>query len=103
MKKMTFAQVSAAFYKHNENRVTTQFGDNERLTAVVVFKKENWPDKDFSEESRSYRFTSDNKCFVPGMCSSSIFADCLDGSDNVIRLDWYLNDWKIDYCYIEEK
>ena len=103
MKKMTFAEVCEKFYKHNEGRVASQFADDERLIGVVVFKAENWPDKDYSEESRSYAFSSDNKYFVPGMGGNSIFADCLDGSDRGVRLDWYLGEWKIDYCYIKEQ
>ena len=69
----------------------------------MVFKAENWPDKDYSEESRSYAFSSDNKYFVPGMGGNSIYASSLDGTDSGVRLDWYLGEWKIDYCYIKEQ
>ena len=47
-------------------------------------------------------FRSDNKYFVSNMGGNSIFADSLDGADVGVRLDWYLNDWKIEYCYILE-
>lgn len=103
MKKMTFEEVCEKFYKYNEDRVASQFSDEERLIAVVVFKADNWPEKDYSEESRSYAFASDNKYFVPGMCGSSIYANNLDGTDRGVRLDWYLGEWKIDYCYIKEQ
>ena len=101
-KHITFGELCSIFYKHNEEfNVTSQFEDREhRLTGVVVFKSENWPDKDFSLESRSYKIVSDNKYFISGMGGNSIFADCLDGSES-IRLDWYLGSWEIDYCYIE--
>ena len=103
MKKITFEEVYARFVKHNEeNGVTNQFSDTyDRLEAVVVFSSDNWPDKNYSLESRSYRFVSDNKYFISGMGGNSIFADSLDKSDLGLRLDWYLNEWKIDYCYIE--
>lgn len=104
IKKITFDELYDRFVKHNEkNRVTTQYSDSKskRLYGVVVFKSENWPGKDYSLESRSYQFVSDNKYFIPGLGGSSIFADCLDGSEEGVRLDWYLQEWRIDYCYIE--
>lgn len=102
MKKMTFDEICERFAHHNlSHNVTSQFDDDERLTAVVVFKSENWPDKDYSLESRSYRFTSDNKYFISGMGGNSIFANSLDKSDTGIRLDWYLQEWDVDYCYME--
>lgn len=103
MKKMTFAEVSDLFYKHNEENGCTQFSDNARLTAVVVFKQGSWFNAEYTEVQRSYRFVSDNKYFLPDMCGNSIYANCLDGSENGVRLDWYLGKWEVDYCYIEEK
>lgn len=103
MKKMTFAEVCDLFYKHNEEKGCTQFSDNERLTAVVVFKLGPWFNAEYTEIQRSYRFVSDNKYFLPDMCGNSIYANCLDGSENGVRLDWYLGKWEVDYCYIEEK
>lgn len=101
-KHITFSQLCSIFYKHNEDaNITSQFDDKNALMGVVVFKSENWPDKNFSLESRSYRFSSDNKFFISGMGGNSIFAYNLDNSDRGIRLDWYLPEWKIDYCYIE--
>ena len=32
--------------------------------------------------------------------SQAWWASNLDGTDKNIRLDYYINDWKIDYCYI---
>ena len=104
MKKITFDELYVRFVNHNnESNVTSQFSDSQfnRLVGVVVFKSENWPGKDFSLESRSYRFASDNKYFVSGLGGNSIFADSLDGSDRGVRLDYYINEWDVDYCYIE--
>ena len=104
MNKLTFSQLCDIFYKHNEeNKVTSQFDDKNALWGEVVFK-EVGANKGYSLESRSYRFSSDNKFFIPDMCGSSIFADNLDETDKGVRLDWYLTPkgWIIDYCYIEE-
>lgn len=103
LKHITLAELMSAFYKHNEeHNITSQFEDRQALVGVIVFSSSNWPSKDFSLESRSYRFTSDNKFFISGMGGNSIFANSLDGIDRGVRLDWYLPEWKVDYCYIEE-
>lgn len=101
---MTFKQLCETISKHNsENNITGQFSDENSLSCVIVFKQGPWFNKEYTEVERSYRFSSDNKFFLPTMCSSSLFANCLDGTDNGVRLDRYLGSWKIDYCYIEEK
>ena len=103
MEKITFSKLCDLFYKHNEeNNVTSQFEDKNALWGVVVFKDEG-TNKGYSLESRSYRFSSDNKYFISGMYGNSIFASNLDNTDLEIRLDRYLGEWEIDYCYIEEK
>ena len=99
----SFEEVEERFVKHNmENGVTHQFSDRDRLEAVIVFASSTWPDKDYSLESRSYKFTSDNKCFIPELIGDSIFADSLDKSDLGVRLDYAINYWYWieDYCYI---
>ena len=104
MKKITFGELCERFVKHNkESNVTAQYSDkrSNRLIGVVVFKSENWPGKDYSLKARSYEFVSDNKYFISELGGGSIFADCLDGSEEGIRLDFYLSSWKIDYCYIK--
>lgn len=105
MKKLTYRELRELIYKHNEeNNVQRQYADKNPLTCVIVFKNDSWPDrdKDFSLKGRSYKFRSDEKFFLPGMCGRSIFAETLDGSDSC-RLDWYLGEWSIDYCYILEQ
>lgn len=69
--------------------------------AAIVFKEESFfiP---YSLEARTYIFSLANKYFMPNMIGTSIFASCLDGSEDMVRLDWYLNSWKIDYCYLLE-
>ena len=41
------------------------------------------------------------------MSGYSIFASCLDGTDPLVRLDWYMKvenpkigDWEVEYCYL---
>ena len=103
MTKLTLNQLFQRFYEHNEKyHVTSQFDDPNALVGVIVFSQKNWPGRNFSLESRSYAFTSDNKYFISGMGGNSIFAESLDGSDKGVRLDWYLHDWaNIEYCYIQ--
>ncbi|MBQ0161101.1 MAG: hypothetical protein KBT28_10855 [Bacteroidales bacterium] len=103
MEKLTFDQLRSTFIKFNEEHHVTQF-DKTCMTGAIVFKPENWPDKNYSIEARTYEVSSANKYFIPGCGGNSIFANCADGSDNGVRLDWYMFDietpWEIDYCYI---
>lgn len=76
-------------------------GNNEPLKGVVVFKEESF-DEHYSEKSRSYSVYSSAKYFRSEMCGTSLFGDCLDGSESGVRLDWYMRGdkpWKVDYCY----
>ena len=50
------------------------------LYAVAVFSADNWPDKDYPLESRSYKFSCDNKAFHSYCGGYSCFASSLDGS-----------------------
>ena len=68
------------------------------LYAVAVFSADNWPDKDYPLESRSYKFSCDNKAFHSYCGGYSCFASSLDGSDPRVDLTKY--DWKVDYCYL---
>ena len=71
--------------------------------AVLVFKKESF-NEDYSVEERSYAITRDAKYFDAKMISSSLFGNCLDGKDNGVRLDLYMDKeekpWIVEYCYI---
>lgn len=96
---MTYQEMRSVIDEHNRrNGVVRQFGDPAPLWCVIVYRADNW-DTPYSLESRSYRFRSDNKRFVPGLIGSSVFASALDGSDDGVRLDWV--DWRIENCYIE--
>ena len=78
------------------------------LTAHIIFTEGSFT-KEYPLLSRTYRVSSDNKAFWPHMFSKSIFAGCLDGTDQGVRLDWYMAEegnadgWKVEDCYILEQ
>lgn len=99
---MKYTDLKETFCELNRNTPT------ENLTAHIVFAEDSY-NKPYPLLSRSYIFTSDNKAFYPKMGGYSIFAYCLDGSDQGVRLDWYMseegieNGWKVQDCYILEQ
>ena len=100
IKKMTYGELKNLFRQHEQNK------PKNHLRACIVFTEDSF-DKKYEEESRSYCLSSDNKAFKPNMCGYSIYAGCLDGTDQGVRLDWYMKDenpnggaWKVDYCYL---
>ena len=102
MEKLTLAELFNKCSEHNvKNNIVRQFEDPNPIIGVVVFRKDNFL-TEYPLESLSYEFRSDNKYFISGMGGNSIFAESLDKSDR-LRLDWYIHEWKIDYCYIKEK
>lgn len=104
MNKLTWKELREKIYQHNvDNGVKQQYSDKNPLKCVVVFKDiESWGKK-YPLKEKSYAFRSDEKYFLPSMGGNSIFASALAGTDRGIRLDWYLGEWKIDYCYIIEE
>lgn len=102
-KKLTFRELCGVIAKHNEeNNITQQYQDENPLWCVAVIDNSSFI-HEFSLESRSYRFRSDNKYFLSGMGGNSIFCNNLANDDIGVRLDWYLGDWEIEYCYIENE
>ena len=102
--RISYAKLSDLFYEHNRtHNVHTQFSDaGARRYAVIVFKRESWPDQHYGLTERSYKVASDNKAFIPGQAGASLFGDCLDGKDIGVRLDQYMREagWLVDYCYL---
>ena len=97
MEKLTLKQLKEIFFKHNEEN------NGKALTGIVVISEESL--KGYDKTARSYEFSSDNLGFKTGKISKSVWADCLDGKDLGVRLDWYVLglgglDWKVEYCYI---
>lgn len=68
-------------------------------TAVIVFKQSNF-NKEYSEESRSYRSHSDQWGWDYTKLGNRRSGDCLDGTDKGVRLDYY--NWEVEYWYWEE-
>lgn len=97
MKKyMTYKEMCDLFIKNNDN-------GNPPITGYIVFASESF-NKPYDEKSRTYRLSSDNKAFQTDKGGYSIFASCLDGTDQCLRLDGYIcgeNTWKIEKCYLE--
>lgn len=105
MKKITWSEMRDSMWRFNEERGYTTKGTKERLKGVVVFTEDSYT-RPYTEVERSYQITSDNKAFLPNQLSNSIFADCLDGQDLGVRIDWYMHgagSWKVDYCYLLEE
>lgn len=67
--------------------------------AVVVFTEDSFTEK-YSEQSRSYKVDRGDKYFDEGKLGKALIGDCLDGKDNGVRLDVYLGEWEVEYCYI---
>lgn len=107
MNKLTYNELLNVIHKHNdENNIVRQYSDPNPLYCVAVISNDSFS-QEYSLESRSYRFRSDEKRFLPEMLGNSIFANALDGTDDGVRLDWYIyggeDAWKIEYCYIENE
>jgi hypothetical protein len=106
MKKVTWSELEKAMWKFNEEHGYTHKGNEKRLEGIVVFTEDSFT-KPYTEFQRSYVLTSDNKAFLPHQLGYSIFADCLDGTDDGVRIDWYMRDdkmpWKVEYCVLLEE
>lgn len=80
----------------------------ENLTAHIIFTEDSFA-KEYPLLSRTYSVSSDNKAFWPNVGGYSIFACCLDGTDQGVRLDWYMAEegnpggWTVEGCYILEQ
>ena len=91
--------------------MVSRFMENESknlppITGYIVFTEDSFS-KYYTEESRTYVVSSRNKAYMPRMGGYSIFASCLDGTDQGLRLEGYMaverggNDgWKVDHCYM---
>lgn len=99
--EMTYQEMKERFREAENN-------GKEHLTGYIVFTEDSF-DKPYSEESRTYVVSSNNKAFQSGMGGYSIFGSCLDGTDRCLRLDGYISSehggkdgWKVERCYIKE-
>ena len=93
--EMSYAELSTLFRSVNDKGLSP-------ITGYIVFTADSF-DKDYSETSRTYCVSSNNKAYQSGMGGYSIYGSCLDGTDSCIRLEGYMrgeNSWKIEKCYM---
>ena len=101
MKKMTFSEFCDEMVRYNqEHGVQTQFQGEQKI-GYIVFAQGDWFNREYSVTERTYGVASGNKFFIPGMGGNSLYGGCLDGTDEGVRLDWYLRNWKVEYCYFK--
>lgn len=102
MQKLTYNEFCSKMREFNEKHDWNK----ERILGVIVFTEDSFT-QEYSLDSRSYRVSSRNKAWIPGMGGYSIFASALDGTDDGIRLERYIDveyggkeGWHVDYCYM---
>ena len=104
---MTWEEATEYMRKFNRNNNYSRDNRPERfVTIVAVMKNKGFKRKDLTDEERSYAFTNDNKAFLDGMLGYSIFANAIDGTDDGVRLDYYVEEagiWEVDHCYIKSE
>ena len=94
---MSYSELASYMMQYNSEHDQ----DKASLYAVIVITSDSFT-KNYTEVERSYRVHNANRMFQHDKIANSLFGDCLDGTDNGVRLDWYIGDgWKVDYCYVE--
>ena len=99
----TLSEIIDRFREYNREHGITYGGKHPEgvpcISAVIVYKQSNFYEP-YTEEQRSYRVNNfSGKLFFNGMFGNSVFGDCLDGTDEMLRLD--SQDWQIEKCYFE--
>ena len=81
----------------------------EHLSGLIVFTEDSFSEH-YSEESRTYAVSSQNKAFQPGMGGYSIYGSAIDGSDPLTRLEAFMaaerggeDGWVVETCYLKSK
>lgn len=76
------------------------------VSGYITFRADSFSTA-YSERSRTYAVSSDNKAFQPNMGGYSIYARCLDGTDPCVRLEQYMaaeyggeRGWSVERCYM---
>lgn len=93
---LSYREMSDVFHHVNDKH-------KEPVCGYIVFSPDSF-DKAYSEQSRTYVVSSNNKAFISGSGGYSIYGSCLDGTDQCVRLEGYMrgeNAWKIDRCYMK--
>ena len=96
-------------YRDLTSRFRSAERNGQHLVGYVVFTEDSFT-KAYSELSRTYEISSNNKAFQPNMGGYSIYGSCLDGTDPLVRLEQYMaaekggpNGWKVERCYTRER
>lgn len=63
------------------------------IKITIIYSQDNW-NKPFTETQRTYETNTSQKYFNSNMCGTSLYGNCLDGTDLGVRLDWY--NWKTE-------
>ena len=99
--EMTYAEMASRFREAESNHSNS-------LTGFIVFTADSF-EEEYSEASRTYAVSSNNKAFMPGMGGYSIYGSSLDGTDRNVRLERYManekggaDGWKIERCYMRD-
>ena len=93
--EMSYPELSTLFRSVNDKCLDS-------IVGYIVFTPESF-DKEYNEASRTYVVSSNNKAYQSGMGGYSIYASCLDGTDQCLRLEGYMRGedaWKIEKCYM---
>lgn len=93
MEKMDFAKFKEVMGEFQKQK--------KEVMGVIVFTEDSF-DKPYDEQARSYEVSSMAKYFNPFAGGSGLAGDCLDGTDDGVRLDYYMSvyGWEPEYCYI---
>lgn len=98
---MTYKEMTSLFHA-----VENTHGGH--VEGFIVFTEDSFT-KPYSEESRTYGLSSNNKAFQPNMSGYSIYGSCKDGTDPCVRLEAYMaaekggkDGWKIERCYMSQ-
>lgn len=94
--ELSYREMSDLFYRVNDEHKPSVCG-------YIVFSPDSF-DKPYSEQSRTYVVSSNNKAYISGMGGFSIYGSCLDGTDQCLRIDGYIratDGWKIERCYMK--
>lgn len=91
----------------NINELMTEFcranEEGRTVEGYITFAPESYK-QPYPLQARTYLVSSDNKRFKKGMSGNSIFGSALDGSDNGVRLDLYMQNtgnadgWVVEDC-----
>ena len=65
--------------------------------GCITYCQRNWKEL-YTHESRTYQIWNTCNYFNPNKISKALWGTNLDGTDRLVRLDYY--DWEVDYCQI---